>query len=322
MWSEIARLRTTSPRKASRSYESVRCSTQEECVNACLARSPGSSSTSVLSESSASGRLLGDARRHEVDYRPHRLHLRGLVIGDSNVIGDLELDQKLDQVQGVDVQVVLEARLLADLVGVDLQLRGQVVPDPLEHLLSGHDPLPTLTAAADADASEPLSLRAASVRSTTPSSTARCASRTAVATPTGVAFPWVTNAPPRRPSRIPAPTESWLSSSRRRRALLRIRSPPSDEIAPERIVSRTAAITVMAVPSTALSATLPVNPSVTPTSSFPPAMSSPSTLPAKSSGPSLSTRLASTTSSVPFLGSSPTERSPTHARSTPCTASM
>src|SRR5438270_2501749 len=173
MWSEIARLRTTSPRNASRSYESVRCSTHEACVKACSARSPGSSSTSVLSESSGSGRLLGDARRHEVDDGPNRVHPCGLVVWDAYAIRVLEFDQQLHEVQRVGVQVVLEARAFGDLVGVHLQLRGKVLPDPLEHLLPGHDPLPTLTAVADAAASEPLSLSAASVRSTTPSSTAR-----------------------------------------------------------------------------------------------------------------------------------------------------
>src|SRR5437763_10245936 len=114
MWSEIARLRTTSPRNASRSYESVRCSTQEECVKACSARSPGSSSTSVLSESSGSGRLLGDARRHEVDDGPDGLHLGGLVVWDADAIRVLELDQELNEVERVGVQVVLEACAFGD----------------------------------------------------------------------------------------------------------------------------------------------------------------------------------------------------------------
>src|SRR2546423_1829826 len=263
---EIARLRTTSPRNASRSYESVRRSTQEACVKACPASSPGSSSRSDLSESSASGGLLGDAAGHEVDDRSHGLHLGGLVVGDAYAVGVLQLDQQLDQVKGVGAQVVLEARGLADRAGVDLKLSGQVVPDPPEDLVPGHDPLPTLTAVADAEASEPLDSRAASVRSTTPSCTARWASRTPFATPTGVALPCVTNATPRRPSRIPAPTESWLSSARSRRALPRMSSPPSDATGPERTASRTAPITVIAVPSTALSATVPVKPSVTTTS--------------------------------------------------------
>src|SRR5207249_1109124 len=110
---------------------------------------------------------------------------------------------------------------------VDRQLGGQVVPDPLEHLVPGHEPLPTLTAGADADgASAPLAASAAWVRSTTPSSTARWASPTAVATPTGVASPCVTKPKPRRPSRMPAPTESWFSSRRSRWAFPRIIRPP------------------------------------------------------------------------------------------------
>jgi len=42
---ETERLSTTSPRKASRSYDSQRWSTQLECVNAWRARSAGSSSS-------------------------------------------------------------------------------------------------------------------------------------------------------------------------------------------------------------------------------------------------------------------------------------
>src|SRR5919199_890184 len=181
MWSEIARLSATSPRNASRSYDSVRRSTHDECVKTCAARSPGSSSTSALSESSASGRLLGDVGGDVVDDRAHRLHLGGLVVRDAHPVGVLELDEELDQVQRVGVQVVLEARAVAEDRLVDLKLHGQEVPDPLEHLLPGHDPPPTLTAGADPAASEPLSRSAASVRSTTPSRMARSASCTAVA---------------------------------------------------------------------------------------------------------------------------------------------
>src|ERR671931_2184571 len=99
MWSVTARLITTSPRNASRSYDSVRRSTHDACVKTCAARSPGSCSTSALSESSASGRLLGDVAGHVVDDRSHRLHPGGLVVGDAYPIGVLELDEELDQVQ-------------------------------------------------------------------------------------------------------------------------------------------------------------------------------------------------------------------------------
>src|SRR5207302_2851330 len=286
MWSEIARLRTTSPRNARRSYESVRRSTQEECVKACSARSAGSSSRRDWSVSSASGRLLGHVRRHEVGDLANGVQLRGLVVGDADSIGVLELDHQLDEVKRVGVEVLLEPRGLVDRSGIHHQLGGQVIPHPLEHLLPGHGPLPTLTAGADAEASVPLSRSAASVRSTTPSSAARWAPCTAVATPIGVALPCVTNPTPRRPSRIPAPTESWFSSVRSRAALRRIRRPPSDEIGPDLIASRSARMVMMAVPSTAFRATFPVNPSVTTTSTTPPVMSLPSMLPAKSSGPS------------------------------------
>src|SRR5919205_3368121 len=99
MWSEIARLSTTSPRNASRSYDSVRRSTQDECVKTCAARSPGSSSRSALSEASGSGGLLGDVGGDVIDDRSHRLHLGGVVVRDADAIGVLELDEELDEVQ-------------------------------------------------------------------------------------------------------------------------------------------------------------------------------------------------------------------------------
>src|SRR5436305_4739905 len=172
MCAEIAKLRTTSPRNARRSYESVRRSTHDECVKACRARSSGSSSRREWRVSSASG-ALRDVRGHEVSDLAHGVQLGGLVVGDADAIGVLELDNQLDEVQGVGVEVLLEPCVFVDGRSVDRELDCQVIPHPREHLVPRHDPLPTLTAGADTDASEPLSRRAASVRSTTLSSTAR-----------------------------------------------------------------------------------------------------------------------------------------------------
>ena len=102
------------------------------------------------------------------------------------------------------------------------------------------------------------------------------------ATPRAPKLPWPTTTGLRRPSRIAPPTHSGSSSSRRRPTAPRISSPPADDTGPERIALRMASRTVADVPSMTFSATLPVKPSATMTSSRPPVRSKPSTLPAKS----------------------------------------
>ena len=75
--------------------------------------------------------------------------------------------------------------------------------------------------------------------------------------------------------------------------------------------------------SSTFSATLPVNPSATTTSTPAVGMSKPSTFPAKLSAPASAIRsCAVSTSGVPLPDSSPTESSPTEGRSIPTTASM
>ena len=77
------------------------------------------------------------------------------------------------------------------------------------------------------------------------------------------------------------------------------------------------------VPSITFSATLPVKPSATTTSTPAVGMSKPSTLPAKLSAPASAMRsCAVSTSGVPLPDSSPTDSSPTAAARSPRTASM
>ena len=78
----------------------------------------------------------------------------------------------------------------------------------------------------------------------------------------------------RRRRRSPGRAASRSGASRPR-----ISRPPSFETVPERIASRTAPTTAFAVPSISFSATLPVKPSVTTTSTSPRGRSKPSTLP-------------------------------------------
>src|SRR5918999_4314385 len=121
---ETARLSTTSPRNASRSYESDRCSTHEACVKACLRRSPGSSARSSSSDSVLD---LRGMRGDEVGGLPHRQDPGRFLVRDADAVVVLQLHNELHEVQGVRLEVLLEARVLPDAVGLHLQLAGQVI---------------------------------------------------------------------------------------------------------------------------------------------------------------------------------------------------
>ena len=91
------------------------------------ARSSGSSSSS--SSSSFIGRpfcrprLVGE---HEVDRLADGEDLRGLLVGHAHAVGVLELLHERVEVERVGLEVLLEARLLADRRGLDVELVGQV----------------------------------------------------------------------------------------------------------------------------------------------------------------------------------------------------
>ncbi|CAB4953055.1 unannotated protein [freshwater metagenome] len=100
--------------------------------------------------------------------------------------------------------------------------------------------------------------------------------------------------------------------------------PPSIDLGLDVAAWRTPETTACDTPSITLSVTLPVKPSVTITSALPEAMSLPSTLPTHSmcgwpASRSRRRRWTSTTSAVPFVGSSPFESSATRGRRTPRT---
>src|SRR5918999_1004377 len=125
---ETARLRTTSPRKASRSYDSARCSTQEACVKACLRRSPGSSPSSSSRDSVLDPRGM---RGDEVGGLPHRQDLGRFLVRNADAVAVLELHHELDEVQRVRLEILLEARVLRDADGLHLQLGGKVIANAL-----------------------------------------------------------------------------------------------------------------------------------------------------------------------------------------------
>src|ERR671914_2491229 len=125
---ETARLRTTSPRNASRSYDSARCSTHDACVKACLRRSPGSSASSSSRDSAFDPRGM---RGDEVGGLPHRQDLGRFLVRNADAVAVLELDNEHDQVQRIRLEVLLEARFLLDARGLHLELGGEVIPDAL-----------------------------------------------------------------------------------------------------------------------------------------------------------------------------------------------
>src|ERR687895_1221937 len=127
-WVETARLRTTSPRNARRSYDSVRCSTQDACVKACRRRSSGSSASTSSRLSVLDLRGMGG---DEVGGLAHGQDPGCLLVGDANAVAVLQLHDELDEVQRVRLEVLLEARLLRDAAGLHLQLGGEVLTDAL-----------------------------------------------------------------------------------------------------------------------------------------------------------------------------------------------
>src|ERR687896_2112961 len=127
-WVETARLRTTSPRNASRSYDSALCSTHDACVKACLRRSPGSSPSSSSRDSVLDPRGM---RGDEVGGLPHRQDLGRFLVRNADAVAVLELHHELDEVKRVRLEILLEARILPDARRLHLQLGGKVIANAL-----------------------------------------------------------------------------------------------------------------------------------------------------------------------------------------------
>ena len=90
-----------------------------------------------------SRRSLGEDEVHRL---ADREDLRGLLVGHAHAVGVLELLHERVQVQRVGLQILLEARRVADRRGVHVEFVGQVGLDQREHLLarlSGHPRTPT-----------------------------------------------------------------------------------------------------------------------------------------------------------------------------------
>src|SRR5918999_2488151 len=125
---ETARLRTTSPRNASRSYDSALCSTHDACVKACLRRSPGSSPSSSSRDSAFNPRGM---RGDEVGGLARRQDLGRFLVRNADAVAVLELHHELNEVKRVRLEILLEARLLPDADGLHLQLGGKVIANAL-----------------------------------------------------------------------------------------------------------------------------------------------------------------------------------------------
>src|SRR5215218_722291 len=267
--------------------------------------------------------LRRESGDHEVDRVANRLDPGGLLLGHPDPVGVLELHDELVEIERVGVEVLLEARRVVDRVGLHLELVRKVLAHLRQHVVPVHAHVRPSFLSRIAPRVAPDASRSSAVRSTARSSTARAASRTAFAIPSGPALPWPTTATPRSPSRMAPPVASGSMRRLSPPSAGRSRRPPSVAIGPERAASRTASATARAVPSIVFSATLPVKPSVTTTSAIPASRSRPSRLPRKSiASARASSSWASTTSAVPFFGSSPTESSATRGRSTPSTARL
>src|SRR3954462_3281574 len=159
----------------------------------------------------------------EVRGLPHREDLGRLLVGDADPVAVLQFDHELHQVERIGLEILLEPRVVLNARGVDLQLGGQVIADALEYLVPGHR---VSTLAVGADLKAPAASRASRVRSTIRSSTARRASRMALAIPFGPKLPCATTTGLRSPRRIAPPTASGSSSSRSRSTLRLIKRPP------------------------------------------------------------------------------------------------
>jgi hypothetical protein len=85
----------------------------------------------------------------EVDRLPHRLDSLRLLISDPYAVTILQFDDELYEIQGIGLEVFLEPTSLIDSGGVDPELPREVIPDKLEHLLTGGDHLDIKPPSAD-----------------------------------------------------------------------------------------------------------------------------------------------------------------------------
>ena len=260
----------------------------------------------------------------EVDRVADGLDLGRLLLADADPVGVLELHHQLVEVERVGVEVLAEAGLVADLGRrrPRARSRGARAPSPSPRRASA----PSITPPsyhASRRAGRAASARAAR-RCARPrrSSTARAASRTALAIPSGPELPWPTTATPRRPSRIAPPVVSGsicAAQAAERRAQQqpagrRDRVPSAPRRGPRRRPPRRALDRLQR--DVAGEAVGDDHVGRVGRAGRGPRRCRRS----RSRSAPASAACASTTSGVPFFGSSPTESSATRGRSTPSTA--
>ena len=220
---------------------------------------------------------LGD----EVDGLADGLDLGGLLLGDGDPVGVLELHHELVEIERVRVEVLPEAGRLVDPVGGHLELGRQVLAHLRQHLLAAQAVHVHRSFLSRIRGPRRLVVAVAAGSCRIPPASSRSARPPAPRPRAPPAAPrW--RCPPARSSRDRPPRRrAGRAGSRppvvsgsiwRRRppSAGRSSSPPAAARGPERAAARTAsAHGRCAVPSIVFRTTLPVNPSVTITSALP-----------------------------------------------------
>src|SRR4051812_35837408 len=134
----------------------------------------------------------GDPGADEVDRVSDRLDTGRLLLAHPDAVAILELHDELVEVERVRVEILAEPGLRLDLLRRHLELGAQVVSDQRHHLFAFHLSDYRLSLAGSSRSASrvaPAEARSSPVRPTAPSRTARSASLTALAMPSGVELP-------------------------------------------------------------------------------------------------------------------------------------
>ena len=282
-------------------------------MKACRRRSSGSSASSSSRDSGLDLRGMGG---DEVGCLADRQDLDRLLVGDADAVAVLQLDHELDQVERVRLEVLPEAGGVADAPGIDLQLGGQMLADAVENprFQARRRSLGVRRRYQRSRTARPRPPRAPPWcgrpcprrrRAGPASPRARC--------PCGPKLPCATTTGLRSPSRIAPPTFSGSKLVAELPELAADQQAAEARHRPDRIRDRISAPKTFSVLSSTFSATLPVKPSATTTST--PARRDVEALhvpgEVQRAGLGDAGRAPSSTSGVPLPDSSPTESRPT-----------
>src|SRR4029079_19293588 len=133
----IASSSTESPRNSSRSYDDARSGAHDVCVNTWSRRSGGRASIRRASATPSPGRSRLLVRDDVVDSLADGRDLLRVLVRDLDSELVFELHDQLDQVEGVGVEILLERRLVRELVFVYAELLAEDGLDALGHFFTG-----------------------------------------------------------------------------------------------------------------------------------------------------------------------------------------